>query len=249
MDDFFSVAVPLNEKEEEVYTKILKSVGLKPFIVEASKYNAGNRYDKKRLAEDIAHIIGQKKSVTLGRWHSIMAFLYNNEDTSSVIFDAHCDAIQIPEAPYFNDGNFLTERKGETHIIGTSIKPLGRESKIKVYPRIKMRQALNRISSENFFLSLDIDVFSRNVTNAHHYPHNGLLERIGGKLFGYDGHLSFEEVLNLSEELIAGKNLLGVNIAGYNPMLEDSDYRTAELLKKYLGSILQIPPIQEVSPP
>ena len=121
---------------------------------------------------------------------------------------------------------FLTRRKGNVYILGTRIK--SNIERIKTYPPRKMRDVLEALEAEkpeNVLLSLEIDVFKKKVTRAHHYPRR------------FEG-ISFEKAMDLSEEMVRGRNLIDINLAGYDPRMEDKCYRTADLLKDYLSGMI-----------
>jgi len=237
LSDFISVIIPLNEIEIDVYCDIITSSGLnKPVIIDVNPHciedNKGYHLEKESLAMEVAKVAGAGKSVIIGRNHSNIAFCYNNN--ALITFDAHNDSYPNDDRA-FGGGYFLHKRKGDTHILGCKIK--SDLPQIKTYPPKKIHNILEQSLPENIFLSLEVDVFNLSVTRAHNYSHKGWGEDIA-RLFGYESHLSFQEVLELSKALVKGKGVAGINIAGYNPALEEPPYKTAELLKEYLVSVL-----------
>ena len=232
LDDFVTVIVPHNRRQEEIYHDIVTSVGLPPPIVVGST-------DKEDIARKVAALVGERRSVTIGRKHYICAFCYNDEETALVTFDADTDYPfygNLADSPLsFGNGTFLNERQGMTYILGSNVK--SDNQRVKVYPPRKIEKVLKEDIPEQVFLSLDIDVFDKEVTEAHDRPHYDVIKRLERAL-GIKTHLSFEEVLALSQQLLRGRTLVGVNIAEYDPQLEQPPYKTAELLKRYLKGVL-----------
>ncbi len=237
LNDFIPVIVPLNRRENDVYQDIALSAGLSnPIIVDVDKHllKEGEYYylDKEPLAREVAEAVGKRKSVIIGRKHFNIAFCYPEE--TLITFDAHNDSMPHG-ARSFDDGYFLSKRKGKTYILGCRIKSYSNEV-INYWPK-KINQILEEKLPRNIFLSLEIDVFNSNVTRAHNYAHDSWLDN-AGRFFGLENHLCFERVLDLSKELVKGKNVLGINLSGYNPWLEKPPYPTSGLLKQYLSSVL-----------
>ncbi|MBN2052554.1 arginase family protein [Candidatus Woesearchaeota archaeon] len=237
LEELLTVIVPYSEKEKEIYARILCEIGLKePVVVDPYQHKVmiwkKMQLNNDGIIREVAGIIGDKKSIILSGTHYPIAECYNNIQAGLVTFDAHNDSY-IDKDSLFNsfsgDGEFLLRRKGKTYILGTNIgthDPL----KIKVFNAKKINNIKKITLPNNIFLSLDIDVFDPSITQSHHRPHTGLFKR---------KYLSFEDVMRTTQYLTKDRNVLGVNIAGYDPELEAPPYKTAELLKQYLGSILE----------
>ena len=239
LSDFVTVIVPFTYSQQQldtqiaVYMDILSGVGLpKPQIVSA------NNKSQEDIACEVAEIVGEDRSVSISPKHYIAAFCYNDGETAFVTFDSHRD-YYITMHPTFGNGSFLRYRNGEIYIVGSDMEFIGPNppKQIKVYPPKKIDRVIQADIPPKIFLSLDIDVFDEEVTKAHNWPHDGLVERFE-RAIGIKTHLSFEEVLTLSQQLLQGRTLMGVNIAEYCPQLEQPPYKTAELLKQYLRAVL-----------
>tara|TARA_Y100000310_G_scaffold309148_1_gene352995 strand:+ start:8180 stop:8920 length:741 start_codon:yes stop_codon:yes gene_type:complete len=225
LTDIVPVIVFFNQKQREVYEDIVKSVGLSgtKFI---DIVNNDLSYDRLMLAKRVGEVVGEQKSVVIGEPHCLMTFCYNDEKTTSVLYDGHNDSYPFKDEgfPYFGNGSFLLERKGPTIIAGTIV--FSDIKNIKTYRPRRARYArriadrLEKMGAKDIFLSFEVDVLHKKVTTAHGWN---------------PGHMSFEDVLDSSIEAIEGRNLRGINIAGYRPSREESPYHTAELLKEYLN--------------
>jgi len=238
--DFIPVIVPRTELERQVYSDIIISSGLgTPVVVEHyPKYESGYTTEEKiAAARKVADTVGEKRSVTIGYPHYLMAFLYDGKD--AIIFDRHNDGYNASERSDFNGGNFLLKRKGRKFILGSQGIDTSR-GEIKEYSPRKARKSLREICqmlAEEVLLSMDVDVLSGSATRAHGYGDN-IFENLM-EIFGIKLHMDFEEVLSMSEELSKTRKLIGINISQYSPMLEGPPYRTADLLRTYITSVLR----------
>lgn len=230
LSDYITVTVPFNDVEEKVYRDILVSCGLnEPFVVDT------NQPDLKTIAKQVAGIIGNRKSVIIGHNHSNIAFCYPKE--TLITFDSHNDSFALMDEYEFHCGYFLHLRENDTYILGCGVK--SNDLSIKNFSPRKVDKILDVNLPKNIFLSLDIDAFNLSVTDSHNYTdtHRNSIESTA-RAFGREFHLSFQKVLDLSLGLTEGRNLVGINIAEYDPKIEGEPYYTAELLKTYLGIVL-----------
>ena len=181
---------------------------------------------KLRLAQQVAALVHEKPSVILGQMHYLSAFCYNDEKTDMVIFDSHKDS--WGGLNNFNNGSFLDWRAGKTYVIGSDFT-YTENNRLKIFSPREADEILKERISDNVFLSLDIDVFNRATTWAHHW----VTER------GSFTSLSPEKVTALSGKIFRSRRLAGVNIAEYDPNLE-TPYRTANIITNYLKAVMRI---------
>lgn len=243
LSDYLTVIVPLNSMEQEVYRDIIVSCGLnEPVVVDTGKHisKLGNEYfmNLESVAKEVAATVGNKKSIIIGHNHSNIAFCY--PDVSLVTFDSHNDSLPF-DSWEFGDGYFLNKRQKDTYILGCNVK--SNLPRVKNYPPRKVDRILEVALPKNIFLSLDIDVFNLSVTKAHGYTgvHHSIMQDVA-RAFGHEFHLSFQKVLDLSlgivEGMVESRNVVGINIAQYSPRLEGEPYPTADILKQYLGIVI-----------
>ncbi len=244
LTDFIPVIVPYSPLEREVYRNILMGAGLSEpvFIdprefVEKPSHSEEEELNKLALSQRVAEVVGEQKAVIIGEEHNLIAFCYNDESTTLLTFDKHDDSYVFDKRPEFGNGNFLTRREGDTHILGYKGWGKPTSKRVRAYSPRKIQEVLDADISDRIFLSLDIDVFNTSVTTAHNDPPSELLDPLC-KLFNYEGHLSFGQVLALSKELVSGRELVGLNIAEYRPGMEEPPYKTAEMLRDYIHAVL-----------
>jgi|GEM_PF-4344650 len=242
LSDFIPVIIPYLNIHKEKYQEIIASLGLtEPIIIE--KYPLKSEW-RKDLANAVASRVGDKKSLIFGERHYLITYCYNDSHTALITFDAHNDSFPLEKRLLYDEeisndisnGDFLLQRKGETHIIGTRIK--SDVPRIKTYPPRK-RKAYKLLKDQipnKIFLSLEIDVFDPEITQAHYYPHDSIIDEVA-KFFGYRRFLNFEECCELSISLIRNREVVGINIAGYAPECEGPPFKTVELIKEYLNRI------------
>jgi len=257
--DFVTIINPQNSSQEEIYRDIILSVGLRephvfyfPDILkneneeiywDQGKYRSKFSDIKEFFAKDIAASLDDRPCVILSSRHCPAAYCFNDGSTAFITFDAHNDSLQsisfwdIPPFHYglFGEGDFLLKRKGETHIIGTSIT--SEASQIPTYKASKAHEVLGKKIPSKIFLSLDIDVFDSSVTQAHYWPHQSWIDGLA-RFFHYKNHMFFEEVKDLSVKLAKGREVKGVHVAGYEPLFDEPGLKTAEMIKSYLSSVL-----------
>ncbi|MBU1199312.1 MAG: hypothetical protein KKF46_04305 [Nanoarchaeota archaeon] len=187
---------------------------------------------KENSAREVARLVGDEPSLIIGLEHYNITFCYNQPDVDLVTFDAHKDSF-FPETNYpeFTDGSFLRWRKGKTYILGAG--GWTSDKKIKGFSKRRINKVLKENLSDKIFLSLEIDVFNENVTTAHHCPDESFFRKLG-----FGKRLDYDPVSDLSKELIKNRNLAGINIAGYDPLLDKPGFKTAEMLKDYLDFVL-----------
>jgi len=245
LSDFIPVIVPYNAKEREIYTQILLDVGLKePVVVEPFQHviQIGEKqyFKNEEIIREVANTVGTKKSVIISGHHYPIADCYNDKQVALVTFDAHNDSYGDKDSLFNNcsgNGEFILRRKGKTYIIGTGVGTHNLE-KIKTYPPKQKHKMMEARDADKIFLSLDIDVFDPSVTQAHHWPRTGLIDLIA-KALHIKRYMDFESVMELTQHIIKDRKVVGVNIAGYDPEFEEPPYKTAELLKQYLSSVLK----------
>ncbi len=229
LDDFVAVNVYYDEAQRDVYKQILAEVGISD-IVELKVWRDDAKLDqecKLSLAQQVAIAVHEKPSVILGQMHYLSAFCYNDGKTDMVIFDSHNDS--WGRSNNFNNGSFINWRAGKTYVVGSDFT-YTENDRLKIFSPREADEILKERISDNVFLSLDIDVFSRTTTWAHHWVE----ER------GSFSSLSPEQVATLSGKIIKNRKLLGVNIAEYDPNLELPPYKTAKIITDYLKVVMGI---------
>jgi hypothetical protein len=213
-DQYSAFVMPMDGLQEKAYTRIAQTITDRISIVEPIYSGRDGRleFDRLATAKKIGELVGDSKSLIIGRPHLCMTFCYPSTD--AVILDYHNDSYFAWEAAYFNDGNFLLERDGKIFIIGTDVS--SDHARIKTFPPSRFKEALSSDIGETIFASLEVDVFRMKDTTAHHYPHKPLLPA----WLGFRDGLSFQEVLDFTPLLLNGRKLKGFNLAGYAPELD-----------------------------
>ena len=144
-----------------------------------------------------------------------MAYM-GDENVDYIYFDEHSDDNRFVRD--FNCGSFINYMKSDRHFVtgvGDNICPNGRIA--KWYKASHFEKILDNEFRENIFLSYDVDVFDPCITRAHDWTH--------------DGELFPEQVKDISERIVSGKNLVGLNVASYRADMERSDgYKTVDVI-------------------
>lgn len=246
LDDMDVLAVADNGSDEFLLAEIARKAGLKkPTNVDALGLSP-------ETADTVANYTHGKPAVILSKYHSAVARVHNTPDVVLVVFDRH---VNYHPASGFSDLNFLGERKGPVYVIGTN-EP-SPDQRIKVFP--PNMEGAERIYDEPFldthdgdkrkenkpkiFLSLDVGVFGPATTTAHSSSRATLGERVkalGDRagLTSFKTHLTPEDIKGLSLSLLAGRELVGLNIAGYNSFFDMPKYHTQDMLADYIRFVL-----------
>ena len=157
-----------------------------------------------------------KKPLVIGLGHHLMAYV-GDDSVDYVYFDAHSDDKIVNGGATFCSGTFIVHMKGNHYVvgIGEGIYPTGgRTTKLKYH---EAKNILGIPLRNNIFLSYDIDVFDPSITTAHGWGS-------GGRMFP-------EQVKDLSARIVEGRELIGMNVASYEPYKEaDQNYKTVDII-------------------
>jgi hypothetical protein len=247
-EHYVPIVVHFDEYEKKAYGDILTNVGFKDFTsiqVDPQQEHLGEvKESTARAVEKIISFLPDKKPIILSRRHYNVVYCHNNPNTALVTFDEHNDSYRADSENVFHDGNFLIMRDGPVYILGTGIG--SSKSTIKSYPPESIENIFQEHLPAKSVLSLDIDAFNSETTKAHDYAHNGLIEKVVDKVVDlvFKDRLSYEEVLDVSKKLSAHTQIIGLNIAGYNPYRDDEQHSTAAMLSNYLINMIQVMDLQ-----
>ena len=238
LDDVVGVSVSRDHITRPTYRGMLINLGLRR-IMEVDPVNRST----KDAAEEVASYAKDIPAVLLTDEHSDIAFWHNEPDVGLVVFDRLVDDHHEYDYVGITSSNFLNHRRGKVYVVGSKEKP--RNKLIRVYSPDDAEGIIKQQSPEEqlpdkILLSLDIQAFGSDVTQAHYYTPPGFLERAVDSLRGKKTTLSDEDVTSLSIQLAKHRQLLGINISGYIPSMEKFSYPTSDKLSNYLRAVLNV---------
>lgn len=208
----------LQNIEISAYSDIASAVSSKEPIILQNDNDWSKADIRPDLVAKIAEHANKGPSLILGLYHYGGGLVYNTPDTAFVTFDAHNDSYVDQEFKDYANGSFLAFREGPSFVMGTNVWS---NDKNKVaWAKPKNSESLIEKIPENIVLSLDIDCYDKNVTNAFRYSNEfhifeGLVKKLGGTT-----HFSEQDVLNLTSKIIEGRNVKALDISEYNPFQE-----------------------------
>jgi hypothetical protein len=157
--------------------------------------------DEKEIALQIGKYAGnsRKKPFIVDFAHYVMAYCIP-DDTTAIYFDNHADdGIDYEPQQKFTSGTFQAFTPRKQHIVlGATAKQYGRLA--KVFPPEKVEDVFTEPLKERLFLSFDLDVLHPKFYDV------GLWTQ---------GVLSPEDISSIVEKLVAGREIVGLNIASY----------------------------------
>lgn len=256
--DYFTFSVPHSPIDEEAYRDIFQSVGLRePWVVKHSDMPKPRSPEEERtyfyrFADRISKNVGGLPFISMTRRHRDSGLCHNEMDVDFVTFDQHTDLIfysepgiftgvsELAERKLYHNGTFLSARKGQVFIVGSEVPADKWLPLVKRYPPRKIRDVLEADISDKIILSLDIDALKSSLTEAYdYYVHAPIDDML--MVLRKERRSEFSDILDISKQLAEKHQVVGINIAEYNPQRERNRFLgTQGLIKLYLSEILDI---------
>ncbi len=209
-EDWKGILVP-DEDCTEIYRKIFQELGINDVIeVEGSGWP---QVGAKRVGEVAKS--SSKKILLIGLGHHLMAYL-GDDSVDYVYFDAHSDD-NVNDGNPFSCATFINHMQGRHYVagIGEGVYPNGH--KARWFRHNEADKIVEVPFRDKIFLTYDVDVLDPSVTTAHGWGS-------GGRMFP-------QQVKDLSDRIVNGRNLIGMNVASYEPYREaDRNYKTVDVI-------------------
>lgn len=210
-----------SENRTEIYRGIFQKLNIND--VAEIKSSGWSQVDAKKVGEVVR--LSSKKPLVIGRDHHLMACV-GNCSVDYVYFDAHSDDNRGEWNNLFTCATFINYMEGQHYVagVGEGIFPNGEKT---VWFRHNEADKIVEVPfRDNIFLSYDIDVFHPSVTTAHEW--------------GESGRMFPQQVKDLSNRIVGGRNLVGMNVASYNPCKEaHQNYKTVDVIIDLLRPLIE----------
>ena len=165
-----------------------------------------------------------KKPLIIGLGHHLMAYV-GDSSVDYVYFDAHSDDNVNEDNSRFDCSTFIHYMDGRHYVVGIGEGIHPRKDITKWFKHDEAEKIIEQTFRNNIFLSYDIDVFDSTVTKAHSW--------------GDSGRMFPDQVKDLSLRIVGERNLIGLNVASYNPSLESNqDYKTVDIIVDLLKPLI-----------
>lgn len=210
-----------------VYKNIFEKLNVENVIeIRPSKYphrdaKRVRKFIRKAFIEAAKSSSKNPKPLIIGLDHSAMAYAFGDSSISYLYFDRHVDELNSKD---LNCASFINFMEGRHYVIGTShISETDKEAKDNLFffgnnrrDLKKAKKVLQKELSSKVFLSVEMDVLDPRFTTAHE--------------FDKDGKMSPRQIKRLSENLLRGRELVGMNVSAYDPCLEHPNYKTVNII-------------------
>lgn len=214
--------------ETKVYADIASAVtSRKPIVVDAERFTHLKEDEvRKAIALEVAGIVGDRPALIQSRKHYMSGLCYDRPEVTMVTFDAHNDSERDNDYGYtYFNGSFLDFRKGRSFALGTYVKTNSSKTK-PVSPGRSARQAMRIVG--DVYLSLDVDAYSKQVTEAFKVENNLTLFDALKKSLGLRTNFRERDVLDISRCIAKNANVVGLDISEYVPEMEIPPYVETE---------------------
>jgi arginase family enzyme len=242
-DDWIGISVP-GRNDSEYYTGLLAQRGVYLGIDDCPRIR-GNVYRSILERLRVSDVVGieplgdseaeallvkkavesaRKKPLILALDHSAMGYVFADPSLSYLYFDEHMD----DHFGEFGDGTFINYMKGNHSVIGVELALNDNENvrgfRYRWYNNGSMKKAVQKRLENKVFQSVCVDVLHPRFTTAH-----GEMMR---------GRMSPKQIVKLSKEFLAGRELVGMNFSTYDPCMEHPVYRMADVVVDILKPML-----------
>lgn len=220
-DDICKQGEAFRKFEEMAYRDIITSVSDVEPVVMVNTNEIFPEDTRQKLASVVAKYSENYFPIVMSLYHYASGMVFDKPDVAYVTFDAHNDSDFHEDNAEYNNGNFLAFRKGESYVLGTSVG-LGPKT-TKIASRRKANSLVDKIPND-IFLSLDIDCYESDVTSAFRYNNAVFPFEKSLRKYGLiHPHFTEDEVLELSSKIVNGRNVLGLDLSEYCPLIEFFD--------------------------
>jgi arginase family enzyme len=201
--------------EEEI--ELFKAIGIDYAVLDFSDTPPiRHERDPNEYIRKTAFLLGEyaktsmSKPFVVGTMHYIMTYAVPR-GVDVIYFDNHVD--DYPEEEFTN-GSFerFVDAKRQI-VLGATGKQYGNTA--EVFPPGKIEEFMTQPLQERLFLSIDLDVLDRKYYDARDWS---------------QGTMSPNDVRSIVSRLIAGRDVVGLNVAGYRPS-------GREVVKRILSSL------------
>lgn len=153
--------------------------------------------------------------MVIGLGHHLIAGL-GKDSIDYVYFDAHSDDNINGDNTSFSCANFINFMAGKHYVVGVGRGVYPNGNKTRWFRCNEAEKISKQPLRDRIFLSYDIDVFDPSITTAHAWGSGEMLPK---------------QVKDLSAKITEGRNLVGMNVASYNPSKEaNQNYKTIGII-------------------